>query len=71
MSVTAASTGRGGPPMAPSPLRLTPLFGFGSRRARFLVERNVYVYRHTWIVLLSGFFEPLFYLARSGSASGR
>ena len=62
--------GRGGPPMAPSPLRLTPLFGFGSRRARFLVERNVYVYRHTWIVLLSGFFEPLFYLASIGFGLG-
>jgi len=62
--------GRGGPPLAPSPLRLTPLFGFGSRRARFLVERNVYVYRHTWIVLLSGFFEPLFYLASIGFGLG-
>jgi lipooligosaccharide transport system permease protein len=25
-------------------------------------ERNVLVYRRTWLILLSGFFEPLFYL---------
>ena len=47
--------------IAPQP-RIWPLAGFGSRRARFLVERNVYVYRRTWIVFVSGFFEPLFYL---------
>jgi lipooligosaccharide transport system permease protein len=51
-------------------LRLTPVFGFGSRRSRFLVERNVYVYRHGWIVILSGFFEPLFYLASIGFGLG-
>jgi lipooligosaccharide transport system permease protein len=51
-------------------LRLTPAFGFGSRRSRFLVERNVYVYRHGWIVILSGFFEPLFYLASIGFGLG-
>jgi lipooligosaccharide transport system permease protein len=27
-----------------------------------VVERNVMVYRRTWMILLSGFFEPLFYL---------
>jgi lipooligosaccharide transport system permease protein len=51
-------------------LRLLPLLGFGSRRARFLVERNIYVYRRTWIVLVSGFFEPLFYLASIGFGLG-
>jgi len=35
-----------------------------------LVERNVYVYRHTWLVLLSGFFEPLFYLLSIGFGLG-
>jgi lipooligosaccharide transport system permease protein len=56
--------------MTSSPLRLTPLFGFGSRRSRFLIERNIYVYRHTWIVIFSGFFEPLFYLASIGFGLG-
>ncbi|MGH3134004.1 MAG: ABC transporter permease [Gaiellaceae bacterium] len=27
-----------------------------------IVERNVMVYRRTWMILFSGFFEPLFYL---------
>jgi lipooligosaccharide transport system permease protein len=56
--------------MTASPLPLSSLFTLGSRRARFLVERNVYVYRHTWIVLLSGFFEPLFYLGSIGFGLG-
>jgi len=28
----------------------------------YLVERNLYVYRQVWVVIISGFFEPLFYL---------
>ena len=35
-----------------------------------LVERNLYVYRHGWMVLLSGFFEPLFYLLGVGFGIG-
>jgi len=27
-----------------------------------ILERNVMVYRRTWLLLVSGFFEPLFYL---------
>ena len=27
-----------------------------------IVERNVLVYRRTWMIVFSGFFEPLFYL---------
>ncbi len=53
-----------------STLPLSSLFMLGSRRARFLVERNVYVYRHGWIVILSGFFEPLFYLGSIGFGLG-
>jgi lipooligosaccharide transport system permease protein len=49
---------------------LSGLFTLGSRRARYLVERNIYVYRHGWIVLLSGFFEPLFYLGSIGFGLG-
>jgi lipooligosaccharide transport system permease protein len=49
---------------------LTGLFRLGSRRARFLVERNIYVYRHGWIVIFSGFFEPLFYLGSIGFGLG-
>ena len=56
--------------MTASPLPLTGLFTLGSRRARHLVERNIYVYRHGWIVILSGFFEPLFYLGSIGFGLG-
>ena len=43
-------------------LRIAPGWAFGSRRSLRLIERNLYVYKHGWMVLLSGFFEPLFYL---------
>jgi lipooligosaccharide transport system permease protein len=56
--------------MTAQPLPLTGIFTLGSRRARYLVERNIYVYRHGWIVLLSGFFEPLFYLGSIGFGLG-
>jgi lipooligosaccharide transport system permease protein len=39
-------------------------------RSRRLVERNLLVYRHIWIVIVSGFFEPLFYLLGIGYGLG-
>jgi lipooligosaccharide transport system permease protein len=51
--------------------RIAPPFpGFASRRAARLVERNLMVYRRTWWVLVSGFFEPLFYLFGIGFGLG-
>ena len=44
--------------------------GIGGRRAALLVERNAYVYRRTWLVIVSGFFEPLFYLLVIGFGLG-
>jgi len=52
-------------------LRITPLFAFGSRRAFRIIERNLLVYKHGWLVLFSGFFEPLFYLLSLGFGLGR
>jgi lipooligosaccharide transport system permease protein len=49
---------------------LSSTFLIGSRRSLRLVERNLYVYRHGWIVILSGFFEPLFYLLSIGFGLG-
>jgi lipooligosaccharide transport system permease protein len=52
------------------PLRVLPpgaarrLLGTG--RARSVIERNARVYRASWAVLLSGLFEPLFYLFSVG-----
>jgi lipooligosaccharide transport system permease protein len=56
--------------MTASSMPLTGLLTLGSRRSRHLVERNLYVYRRTWIVFLSGFFEPLFYLGSIGFGLG-
>ena len=53
------------------PLRVAPPLLFGSRRSLRLIERNLYVYRHGWIVIVSGFFEPLFYLLSIGFGLGQ
>jgi lipooligosaccharide transport system permease protein len=45
-------------------------FGFGGRRSLLLIERNLLVYRNGWLVILSGFFEPLFYLLAIGFGIG-
>lgn len=39
---------------------------FGSRRSLRIFERNFMVYRSQWLMLISGFFEPLFYLLSIG-----
>jgi len=44
------------------PVRITPIGLLGSRRALHLVERNLLVYRRSWLIFVSGFFEPFFYL---------
>ena len=38
--------------------------------ARTLVERNMRAFRHAWLVLVSGFFEPVFYLFSLGVGLG-
>ncbi|MBW3613135.1 MAG: ABC transporter permease, partial [Chloroflexi bacterium] len=39
-------------------------------RARRLVERNILVYRHQWMIIVSGAFEPVFYLLGIGLGLG-
>jgi lipooligosaccharide transport system permease protein len=51
-------------------LRVVPAFALGSRRSMRLIERNVYVYRNSRMMLVSGFFEPLFYLLAIGFGLG-
>jgi lipooligosaccharide transport system permease protein len=41
-----------------------------SSRALLLVERNFTVYRRAWIIIASGFFEPVFYLLSIGVGLG-
>ncbi len=50
--------------------RVAPPIVLGRSRADSVVERNVMVYRRTWIVIVSGFFEPLFYLLSLGFGLG-
>ena len=57
--VTAPGTLRVAPPVVTRRL-------VGSGGARYLVERNVRVYRNEWLVLVSGFLEPVFYLFSIG-----
>ncbi len=38
----------------------------GRIRARYVLERNVLVYRRLWLIVFSGFFEPVFYLFSIG-----
>ena len=47
-------------------LRITPLAILGGRHAARVLERNILVYRRSWIFIVSGFFEPLFYLLSIG-----
>jgi lipooligosaccharide transport system permease protein len=42
----------------------------GAGLARVLVERNVMAYRRTWLLLVSGFTEPVFYLFSLGVGVG-
>jgi lipooligosaccharide transport system permease protein len=41
-----------------------------SVRAFLLVERNLTVYRRAWVIIASGFFEPVFYLLSIGVGLG-
>jgi lipooligosaccharide transport system permease protein len=51
-------------------LRITPAAAFRGARSRRLVERNLLVYRHSWLILVSGLFEPIFYLLSIGVGIG-
>ena len=50
-------------------VRTTPLPLAGGKSWR-LVERNIVVYRRIWPLIVSGFFEPLFYLLSLGVGIG-
>ncbi|WP_211658576.1 ABC transporter permease [Phytoactinopolyspora halophila] len=49
--------------------RMVP-FPAGASMARALVERNIRAYRSRWITLVSGLFEPVFYLFSLGVGLG-
>jgi len=60
--------------LAPPPgsllLRIFPLYPLSARRAGYLVHRNFLVAKRTWILFVSGFFEPFFYLLSIGVGIG-
>ncbi len=43
---------------------------FGSRHSVRILERNRLIFRRQWMLIVSGFFEPLFYLAGIGIGLG-
>lgn len=45
-------------------------YAFAGSRGRLLFERNLMVYRRTWMIIFSGVFEPLFYLFSMGIGLG-
>jgi lipooligosaccharide transport system permease protein len=51
--------------------RVVPPVQLGSRRAVHLLERNFLVARQIWLIILSGFFEPVFYLFAVGVGVGQ
>ncbi len=61
-----------------APLRVVPVTmvsrpwrSFGGRGSVHLIERHARVYRHAWLILVSGVTEPLFYLLSIGVGLGR
>jgi len=52
--------------LAPATPRITPLALLGLSRAKRVLQRNIVVYRRGWRFLVSGFFEPFFYLVSIG-----
>jgi len=60
------------PAAQPAPAPANPLAVAWARlwRSRRLVERNILVYRHQWIIIFSGVFEPIFYLIAIGFGIG-
>jgi lipooligosaccharide transport system permease protein len=54
----------------PAPLLAVRRGALGGRGSEHLIERHARAYRHSWTVLVSGFFEPLFYLLSIGVGIG-
>ena len=55
----------------PPALLRTGRFGLGGQGSAHLIERHARVYRHTWGLVISGFFEPIFYLLSIGVGLGK
>jgi len=51
-------------------INLRRAFPLGSRHSVHILERNRLIFRRGWLVIFSGFFEPLFYLLGIGFGLG-
>lgn len=51
--------------------RIVPVQLREARRAHHMVERSMVVYRRGWVMIVSGFFEPLFYLLSIRVGAGK
>jgi lipooligosaccharide transport system permease protein len=51
-------------------LRVVPFFPLSPRRAGYLFHRNLLVARRSWLLFVSGLFEPFFYLFSIGVGIG-
>ncbi len=59
--------------MTTLPLGRVPLrrfLPFGSRHSVHIIERNRLIFSRAWMIIFSGFFEPLFYLLGIGFGLG-
>ena len=56
--------------IVPTAVATRPWQALGGRGSLRLVERHARVYRHLWLMLLSGIGEPLFYLLSIGVGLG-
>lgn len=52
------------------PSSVTHVLPFGSRHAVHILERNRFIFRRGWMVIVSGFFEPVFFLLGIGFGLG-
>lgn len=60
--MTSTMTTPPSPPTRSMLLRIVPATLLRARRPQRMVERAVMYYRHAWMLIVSGFFEPLLYL---------
>src|SRR5215212_6808767 len=49
---------------------VTRVLPFGSRHSVHILERNRFIFRRGWMVIFTGFFEPLFFLLGIGFGLG-
>jgi lipooligosaccharide transport system permease protein len=49
---------------------VTRVLPFGSRHSVHILERNRFIFRRGWMVIFSGFFEPVFFLLGIGFGLG-